>query len=69
MKLLGMRWFNTVGIARVEDEYDGIKYLIKGVDGRDEVLDTQYVMEWGNTFPADAGDVLFGISNKGRQSL
>jgi hypothetical protein len=59
-KFLGVRWFNTVGIVQVEDEYDGIQYYIKAVEGLNEVVDIQVIMDWGTTFPNNAGDVLFG---------
>ena len=66
MKILNVRWFSnregTTGIARVETDYDGIKYFISHVDGFDECIDSRYVADWGSTFPTDAGDVLFGLS-------
>lgn len=65
MKILDVRWFDSVGIVRVEDEYDGIKYYIKDTyfsKGRSEAEDRKFVAEWGNTFPNDAGDVLFGVN-------
>lgn len=61
MKVLDAIWFNKVGIVRVEDEYDGIKYYIKDVGGLNEEDDTWYVVNWGSTFPKAAGDVLFGV--------
>lgn len=65
MKILNARWFNGVGIVRVEDEYEGIKYYIKGMDGmgmtNTEQEDMEYIAAWGSTFPNDAGDVLFGV--------
>lgn len=61
MKILDVMWFNKVGIVRVEDEYEGIKYYIKDVHGLSEELDKQSVASWGSTFPNDAGDVLFGV--------
>jgi hypothetical protein len=64
MKILDVRWFNGVGIVRVEDEYEGIKYYIKDTyfsKGRTEREDTQFVADCGSTFPNDAGDVLFGV--------
>lgn len=59
MKVLGVRWFNSVGIVKVEDEFDGIKYYIRHIDGYNEKQDIQRIMEWGAKFPNDAGDVLF----------
>lgn len=63
MKILNVMWFNKVGIVRVEDEFDGIKYYIKDVDGLNEEADTWKVADWGSTFPKAAGDVLFGVSS------
>ena len=65
MKILDTYWFNNGGIARVETEFDGIKYFIRSIDsGRNgsQEEDALYIAEWGNTFPSDVGDVLFGIS-------
>jgi hypothetical protein len=66
MKILDVRWFNSVGIVRVEDPYEGIKYYIKQLDEDLELFGTEeqgmkYIADWGNTFPKDAGDVLFGV--------
>ena len=61
MKFLGVRWFNDIGIVRVEDEYDGIQYFIKYARGNDEQEDIKHIMDWGSRFPKDAGDVLFGV--------
>jgi hypothetical protein len=64
MKLLDTLWFcgrTNVGIVRVEDEYNGIKYYIAAVSGLDKQADTQFIMNWGSTFPNDAGDKLFGV--------
>ena len=58
-KFLDVIWFNKVGIVKVEDEWDGIKYYIKDVKGIDEFVDTKDVMDWGATFPKVAGDYLF----------
>lgn len=61
MKVLDAIWFNKVGIVRVEDEYDGIKYYVKDVDGLNEEDDMWNIAYWGSTFPKNAGDVLFGV--------
>lgn len=61
MKILDAIWFNKVGIARVEDEYEGIKYYIKEVAGLNEEEDTWKVADWGSAFPKNVGDVLFGV--------
>jgi hypothetical protein len=54
-------WFCGVGIVRVEDEYDSIKYYIAAVSGVNEQTDAQFIMKWGSTFPSDAGNKLFGV--------
>jgi hypothetical protein len=62
--MLGVMWFSgrtSVGVVRVIDEYEGIKYYIAAVSGLDEQVDTQFIMDWGSTFPKDAGDKLFGV--------
>ena len=65
MKLLDIRWFTNrglIGIARTEDEWDGIKYYITAVPNPSTPeADTQFVADWGSTFPKEAGDVLFGV--------
>lgn len=65
MKINGVRWFTAasgcVGVVQVEDEYDGIKYFIAPVGGKVEEFDTQYVADWGSTFPKSAGDKLFEV--------
>lgn len=63
MTLLGIEWFNNVGIARVEGEMPGdIRYYIKSVEGFSEEDDTMNVVAWGTKFPKDAGDKLFGVA-------
>jgi hypothetical protein len=65
MKILDVRWFcgrSNVGIVRVEDPYDGIKYYISSVPIPDtEASDSQFIADWGTTFPTDAGNKLFGV--------
>lgn len=62
MKILDSRWFNRVGIVRVEDPYEGIKYYISDLrPGNTAEEDEEEIMEWGARFPNDAGDVLFGV--------
>lgn len=58
-----VEWFNDVGIVLVEYEYPPFrKYFIKHVPGVNEQQDIQLIRDWGNSFPKDAGDVLFGFS-------
>ena len=65
MKILDCIWLGGAGFVRVEDPYEGIKYYVKGMNGMGmdttEEEDAKFVMEWGSTFPSDAGDVLFGV--------
>lgn len=64
MKILDTRWFcgrTNVGIVRVDDEFDGIKYYIASVSGADESVDAEFIAQWGTTFPTEAGNKLFGI--------
>lgn len=68
---LDVKWFcsghGNVGIVRVQNDYYGydddneIKYYIAKVTGKDEQADIQWVMQYGSSFPKDAGDVLFGV--------
>ena len=64
-KILDVMWFcgrSNVGIVRVEDEYDGIKYYIGGgFAGHDEEMDKKFIADWGSTFPKHVGDILFGV--------
>ena len=66
MKLLDIRWFTNrglIGIARTEDEWEGIKYYITVVQNPStSEADAQFVADWGSTFPKEAGDVLFGVT-------
>ena len=56
-------WFTNphgvIGIAKVETEFEGVKYYISAVSGLDVDIDQQTVIEWGARFPDEAGDVLF----------
>lgn len=63
-EFVDVKWYcsghGNVGIVKVKDYYDGIKYYIGQVSGDHEQMDIQHVMSWGSTFPKDAGAVLFG---------
>lgn len=62
MEVLDCRWFNDVGIVRVETEYDGIRYYIKAiVTPTTETNDARMIAEWGARFPDEVGDILFGV--------
>jgi hypothetical protein len=65
MKVLDVKWFSgqsTVGIVRVEDPYEGIKYYIGSATGMNEDIDKEHISAWGATFPNDIGDIMFGIT-------
>lgn len=60
MKILGVRWMNSViGVLKVDIEYDGVKYLIGVGKGLSEDDDIQYIADYGSTFPPEAGRALF----------
>lgn len=64
MKILDSLWFINCGIVRVEDEYEGIKYYIRGIQANEWSTpeeDAMRVAEWGSTFPREVGDILFGV--------
>lgn len=68
MKIVDVRWFcgrTMVGIVKVEDQYDGIKYFIASppgeAKGNTEGEDIQFIADWGSTFPKPAGDKLFEV--------
>ena len=67
MNILDVRWFgggSCIGIVRVQDEWEGIKYYIGSppAGGIDETADTKWIADWGGTFPHHVGEVLFGIT-------
>lgn len=55
-------WFNNVGIVRQKNKFV-TKYYIKEIRGHDEFSDYTSIINWGNTFPKEAGDVLFSVAN------
>ena len=59
-KSLEVRWFSAIGIVRVENDY-GVRYYIGAGEGDSEEADLKFIADWGMHFPADAGDVLFGV--------
>ena len=64
MKVLDVLWYINCGIVRVEDEYEGIKYYIRGLQANEwstPERDAQFVAEWGSSFPREVGDILFGV--------
>lgn len=66
MKILDKRWFcgrTNVGIVQVEDLCEGIKYYISAITHLStEEADARFIADWGNTFPKDVGDMLFGVN-------
>lgn len=64
MKILDVSWFcgtTNVGIVRVQDPHDGIKYYISSVSGTNEEHDIEFIAAYGTPFPNEVGDVLFGV--------
>jgi hypothetical protein len=64
---LKVKWYTgskgKVGIAKVQTDDGDIEYRISPVDGFLEHMDVQQVVAWGSSFPAGAGEALFGESN------
>lgn len=62
-QLLEVAWFTngrgSVGVAAVMTPYDGIKFYISAVDGFNEAVDSNLVMNLGARFPDAAGHALF----------
>ena len=67
MEILDVMWFSghsTVGIVKVNDQYDGIKYYIGAAPffeyaPHNENADMKWIADWGSTFPKSVGNVLF----------
>jgi len=61
---LKVKWFTgakgSVGIAKVQTDDGKIEYRLSPVDGFLEHMDVLQVVAWGDRFPVEAGDVLFG---------
>jgi hypothetical protein len=63
MTVLNTYWFNGGGIVQVKTEYDGIVYYIGTwgpLGGMDAVKDANFIADYGNSFPKNVGDALFG---------
>lgn len=64
MDIIDAKWFGGgtgyIGIIRVYDEYEGIKYYIGSGYGLDAEDDKKYIAKWGSTFNKESGNVLFG---------
>jgi hypothetical protein len=67
VKILETYWFIGGGIVRVQTDYEGIKYYIRGYGshaaGISQDYDAEYIANWGSTFPKAAGDALFGMTD------
>ena len=65
MEILGVIWYcaghGNTGIVRARSEYEGVKYYVGQCSGLNEELDKQHIADWGSSFPAEAGDILFGV--------
>jgi hypothetical protein len=69
-KILDVYWFcgrSNVGIVRVEDECDGIRYYIGSppmseFSPNKEEDDRLWIAAWGSSFPTQAGNKLFGVA-------
>ena len=65
MKILDSMWFINCGIVRVQTDYEGIRYYIRGIQSNEwstPEKDAELIADWGSSFPDSVGDVLFGIS-------
>ena len=68
--MIEVLWFcgrSNVGIVKVIDEWDGVKYYIGSPPfmeyaPHNEDADKQWIADWGSTFPKNVGDILFGVS-------
>ena len=62
-EIIDVMWFcaghGNVGIVKVNDPYEGIKYYIGQCPGHDENGDKRWIAAWGSSFPKAAGDALF----------
>lgn len=65
MEILDTYWFTDttgcIGIVKVLDKWDGIKYYIGHAGGYDSAHDAEQIAGWGSSFPTEAGDKLFGV--------
>lgn len=64
MRCLGDIWFcaghGNVGIVKVFDDHDGVKYYIGECSGISRDADIRHIMALGSRFPDKAGETLFG---------
>lgn len=66
MKILDVVWFSgtsCVGVVKVEDPYEGIKYYVGTASGMNEEIDMEHIAAWGARFPNRVGDVLFNCGD------
>lgn len=61
MKVVDTYWFNGGGIVRVLEDDGVVRYYIRGIEMSNSAEnDAQKIAEWGNSFPREAGEALFG---------
>jgi hypothetical protein len=63
MTVLDSYWFNGGGIVKVQNDFGEIEYYIGTwgpLGGMDQAKDAQFIADWGNTFPRNVGQELFG---------
>lgn len=58
LSVVGVCWFGDVGVVKVVDPYEGIKYYIGIISGEDEQQDIKRIALWGKRFPGPAGVAL-----------
>lgn len=62
-QLLEVAWFTngrgSVGVAAVQVPHEGVRFYISAVDGFNEAVDSNLVMNLGARFPDAAGHALF----------
>lgn len=63
-EVLDVRWFSgrdCIGVVRVYDQYEGVKYYIGVAVGLDEETAIEHIAAWGSVFSNHIGDNLFEI--------
>ena len=64
MKIIGSYWFHqmgnplAIGIVKIDDEYDGIKYYIGNAIGGSEEEDAKHISKTGAKFSKELGDLI-----------
>lgn len=61
VKILDIKWFcGSIGVVKIELPMKGVQYKIGYTDSADVGSMIDEIVEFGETFPVDAGRVLFG---------